>query len=1461
MLNLSALRKGNYPNARSVAPDNRASNCGVTISRREMLGITGVAVLGAAPALGALRAALSGAVSFTHDRLRAAFHLDGTERWVIDTRRFGGAPRLDVREERDRVLLSLNGALFPGTWLPADFACELTREAGRWRMRLRLALAGSDCTAPFAAWLGGAATARSVVGRDCNAGLASAATNLSLLAGDVLTFHPSWFLSAAGPRGARLRRAAHDLSADTVSIRLLDPGEPSLLRHPMTKRTLVEVPRGGATWGVSPELTTHEGALSALREDPFDRARVETGETARGDVRGVLLFDTVGGPPNLSFSPGREMTAGDGTPFTLPLAAARFAVGLNDAAAQTALVAEFADEPSILSVRGCKLRVGRGANSQPFELLASGGRIETIRCAPQLLDVSAPLPDASVISSRSPANTRLAFLDRARVQVEGDEGSFAVGEAAGQVEAVVPLSEKVVVRAEDLLVLTLKFKNLRLRLSPREVARIVVRNPATEGVITMLFQPQHFGEEHFPEHQPPSAGTRVRARMAGASRLSFVVHEAGGGAGSPGIPYTLEGILNACRLSRLKLKGRGAGKPADDETAIEAPYRLILSPNDASAWLHAACPITQFRPGDCAAQPAGEVLRTELWHTRLGVRGANNQPSEGDETRRTLRAVWARDMELAAADPDPFPNILPFARQRKELVELTSVLETGPIRARQLMLSALGAWMRVEYSEPPPTGLSLELWLHHATMGRDQYVKTVTKGYLYPWRHLASHVRIVDRRFIAVGRQVEAVLIRTDFLVIKRPRTVHYPSQPAAPNGGRRMLPRVTLLDEQAIRIFPKRVEEPSQDAPANAPYFWPDVQVAPGVFRHYAFKASADDYRGEPVEFAPGAIFVEATLVERGDVPDAVRLGYLADASLYARDLDLRHQEVAFAPPEGNANTVAEAARIVFGAEHVPEASLPPGQKLVPKFFPLIETVEGHIPAVKQLRADDTPAVLSYNATYVQEGFTGANRGKVFMNLRSPLRLDFRGQTDKPGAFFRPRLNVVGLSSLTGIVGGRATGNAGDAQASLQLFSEGKFDPEHFFEGLELFGTDDLRKYVRRIDNFPAALGDVPQLAYTKALSSGGVRATARFSWHTRLNPQPGEPTPVLDFDASRETLLGVGGSAHARFKCELDGYVTKNSDVRIRYGKLVYRDETGLPTVVETPVLPNTPGGQPNVQFNGDLRFVQTLAGLFATIGIKAEAHVNEGVLTLSFGSRLPNIDFGLFRLHNLSVYTLISLGYLGTRFGVEFKIADPSSPCSLTVGPFYGKAHFVVRWSLLPSLALAAISPGLALALCPPSIDTGFEFGAHLGFDVFVASLSLSVSVGIRFQLNMQFFLELTGFLHCHGSMSVGPFSAGVGFDAQLRLRNDELFCSAELRIDVDLFLFSIHVGVTVEFAFKGSPFLAGLSPAEPRRDLVAGMSWLVDPGTAGQAALPAAPPTPGFAEQMSEDDWDAYCEAFA
>ena len=146
-----------------------------------------------------------------------------------------------------------------------------------------------------------------------------------------------------------------------------------------------------------------------------------------------------------------------------------------------------------------------------------------------------------------------------------------------------------------------------------------------------------------------------------------------------------------------------------------------------------------------------------------------------------------------------------------------------------------------------------------------------------------------------------------------------------------------------------------------------------------------------------------------------------------------------------------------------------------------------------------------------------------------------------------------------------------------------------------------------------------------------------------------------------------------------------------------------------------------------------------------------------------------------------------------GYHFKIADPNSPCVVTVAMFYGKGYFVLRTSLL----------------CGVTLNMSIEFGAGVELHPWkLASLSASISAGIHFELNTDNVVRLVGYFSCHGSLHVLGVGFNVGLDAAFELINGYiLHVYVNLHVETDLLFFSIGVDVPVEFSFAGRPLSGG------------------------------------------------------
>jgi hypothetical protein len=213
--------------------------------------------------------------------------------------------------------------------------------------------------------------------------------------------------------------------------------------------------------------------------------------------------------------------------------------------------------------------------------------------------------------------------------------------------------------------------------------------------IVLVLPPQHIAEEMRGD-AAPSDWVAQRA-LSATSQVAFAV------AAGTAVGLTADGVLGAC--STL---AEPSGDPVHD-TAIELPWRLRWAPQ-ADGPVHADHRVEALLHDDVAG----------LWLARLLGPGP------------ALRMA-AIDPNAAAA-ADPFP--IPLSTNTRNVIGQQA---TPPLATRAELsclggsLTAGGAW----------TGLA---WSHAATLGRDQSVRVVEEGRLYPWGSRATLVTTVERQ-------------------------------------------------------------------------------------------------------------------------------------------------------------------------------------------------------------------------------------------------------------------------------------------------------------------------------------------------------------------------------------------------------------------------------------------------------------------------------------------------------------------------------------------------------------------------------------------------------------------------------------------------------------------------------------------------------------------------------------------
>jgi len=1578
-----------------------------------LFGAAAFAGFGFSPTLKAVESLVAATEdSFTCDinETRIAFKIRGHDRWVIDTRAFGGHPRLRSARSAGYLRLELAGAMFPGTRLPADFICELRRGVLSWRMSLRFSLGAFYGTARFERWLMGSETISSPIQLDhhpvCRLGLEG---QLTLSGTATAQFTPDWRFVMRGPGLARFEGYCADLTSDVMRLALLNPEDPSLVRRPARARTLLAIQRDALSWEYQPAFLSHEHGRLVWPVNAFRVLHLETWEEPTGLAVGAMLLEAGEEDPLIWFHPNQPVPDHHDEPFSLPLVGTRYAriVHAAEGRPQQIVSARFAPEPAWLKLHGCLLELGPVTDTPSFELvhLAEG---VTICCEPSLRRIAVPLAGAIVEPMEVQADARLRFVQvplkkpapgllQQQAPSQTSPPSAPQPPVAGPLLQQKPIVSEMaaavladfrsllqvqgpltvsVVRPDDLLVLKFEFRHMTLQVGPGRPPQLVRTPNAPRPIIIVHFPPQHVVEQAFRESESSSEPVTfpIGARIAGPSRLVFEVPDE-----LPVIPYTLEALLDWSRFQQVvaraaeppppppslvllpfrelspflkesiapKVVPRGVpfqtepklfkppgqmvlpesqspgilqqlrpesqtlltlppAPPTKEElpnlTAIEAPYRLFMSPSRVAGWIH-------------AQRPATLGGRTELWHTRLGVRRQDAQGrwwvDEADGWYRTLRAIWSPDYAdditpatppkpdpfVTAPKPDPFLTALK-ALDRHQLVHLMADAKldrTGwPLRvarADRFMLSSLGVWMQVRYAAERVAPIDLVGWNHTATMGRDQYVRVVRLGYLFPHGHKALLVTVTERKFEKVGGETVAVLRQRQFIEVREPlKSYPAPGQQSSPSQGRTF---------PFIRIRMLTLDTPNLDLPTPQPAmltgltpdqgFWPYVGGRP-----FLFHMIGEDHAGQSAEFSMPLVFLMASsaenpaIVQRVLDPDGPgpMKGY-ADDPQQRNVAGLMGQKVALAPSRPTGETILETADLAFGAE-MPSPQTAAGLTNVqPSFYPSVERAGVRVPAVQHLLGTTTPTVVRYAAVFRALGFNpNGNAGEVFAELLAPLSLEF--YSDKTGGLATPYLDIRGLSRRWGPVGG-----------NLDAVAKGLFVPADYFR--KAANPDDPAQRAKQANLLGSLyLGDVVASGPPPALKTRFLPPADRSRRRQKLlhlvSGPPGfqaEPRPPenpnrlwISFHFETEDLkpdplklflpwLGDNPNAEGCCRAKLTLHSTLKVGLRrpgqpageagfsargvlgnfqlslfslvivsFREIRFSVRSDNKPEVVVRLT-------DQDPVRFGGALKFVDELrkfltaeifdkipniAGTASSVGVKVERSL-----------ALPNVGIGMFSLSNLHFNFWLELPYVNQPIVFVFAFGSPNDPASLTVGPYGGGFCFV----------LGIGANGIQ------KIEAWFLFSGKAALDIGVASGGVCIECGIYFSIARnqagQQEVKLGGLFRISGHMSVlGVVSVSVEFKLQLEYdaSNNKLAGEASLVVKIELLLFTETVTLRVGKEFPGSTMTAML-PDDFVHLVSTGRPHLTQ-GTGGPVGRPRPP---RLVDLLSESDWVKYGSAFA
>jgi hypothetical protein len=1035
-------------------------------------------------------------------------------------------------------------------------------------------------------------------------------------------------------------------------------------------------------------------------------------------------------------------------------------------------------------------------------------------------------------------------------------------------------------RADDLLALDFECINLVAR--PGAPPKLVRENASAPAYLVVHFPPQSIAEQAFfettPDYKPdpkspPEPTTAetpktppVLSRISGPTRLAFLIPS-----DVKEIPLTLESLLSwemyepslvpvalppklpqqvsreprpaafalplaksgqnlyQMRISKvpaqLNLNILKLAPPAGHQTAVEMPYRLILSPHALNVWRHSLQAVT--RNG-----------RTELWHTSLGALNPDGTVSETDHPYLAVRAVWARDFGSAVPAAPPNHSNEPFrmsldGRDRYEIVNLTSNFslklagkpwETKPVAVNRLMLTSLGAWLDSE-GVWVPTPITVEGWRHRATLGRDHYVKVVYKGFLLPFGHAASLIKVTERKFRKGGDgQAVAYLFQRMYIVVRKPEK-SFPA-PFQPNDGR----QVPFRKVRITTPMTPPLEDPARTemfSGALQSAFWPQVSM-----KDFRFHCVAVDWAGNESEFDMPMPFIDAEVAFNANKVQSVIGTYNQSGEAPRRRPPLNGQKVAFAVPKKKGDTELETDSIAFSVAFPGGRVSADGFREAdqPLFFPVMEDASVSIPALKSL-VQLGATRINYPKTYITSGLGGPNKGEVFAAIASAPAVNFGsgGGGGKSGGVATPSFSIVGLSRALGPVGGKPPSGGGGADPLAEVEDAladvigGKFDPKKFFDDqAKLLGGLLLGDIVKAVADFMSSPDSA--LVIKNEVVEDANKLPVEIHTFVRWKPELKDFSVFVASRDGRQASLTIDAKTvtylnakppYSELKGELKDFTLDMirpavTFIRVGFEKFTFTSKTGQKTDFDPKIA--------KIEFAGPLNFIKELLDKIKLPGSGGDGggfgspiiQVDSSRARLGYTFNIPSVAFGVFTLQNISFTGLVTLPFTGDPVSLRFAFNERSNPFLLTVSLFGGGGFFAIE--LNPD--------GIKL------IEGSLEFGGSFSMNLGVASGGVTLMAGIYFKYEADN-ITITGYVRCAGCLDVlGIISISAEFYLSLTYEQatNKVWGQASLTVKIKVLFFSAKVTLKVERSFGHSP-------------------------------------APLFADMMDEGHWLSYCEAFA
>jgi hypothetical protein len=858
---------------------------------------------------------------------------------------------------------------------------------------------------------------------------------------------------------------------------------------------------------------------------------------------------------------------------------------------------------------------------------------------------------------------------------------------------------------------------------------------------------------------------------------------------------------------------------------------------------------------------------------------------------------------------------------REQLVELSGNQAKGSafVTADTFTLSALGAGLDLtgawaqRGAEDGMTATNILGWRQITTGGRDEHVKIVQAGYLFPLGHRATLITITDRVLapdpVSPTTHATAYLQTIRFIrVTEQVKTYPAPGQPYG--LGAWPFSSVTVVTDKTPDLDPPAASNNlgsfTGDSADYAQAFFPTTDGGLVV----EFTLQLIDQNGTEITTQVPLVFVTA----QGPSPDTLnQYSYSDMAGVAAAYNGLGQSSVPspwvtgtvagtpfmFAPEvEVNATqypgqTTHPLLGLTFGAatsqtvptattgvgagtpQYVPPVADPASASQLspddqPSFYPTILYANVRLPAAESLSraplndtAESGPGGVRvfFYGPFVTDGFTTAPASGPLLPARSFPRglTDPTGSTN-PGSVYGGLLTPPNLQFPADAVGGLANPNLAISGLSAAAGAIGGALDQYAQNATALisdyFGSVLNSSFLggltldKILGAFLNDLG-VPEISRTIS----GETATVSYTLTGSLSNWMDIFVPNGD---GQFTLTATVTITPSSTTFEVSGsidaftiYILGNGGDGIISIGFGTDSEPGATFTSGSGQKSNIQVNVQNPTFLGALSFVNTLEQFLSNIGGSGVSiDVEPTEISASVSLSLPSVGCGVFNLMNMSLSANITIPFLGNPTTATFAFCSQEQPFTLTVMCFGGGGYVTV------TVGLHNVE----------SFTASLDFEGQLALDLGVASGSVSASAGFTFTYTSAPAnpdgATLTAFVNITGEVSVlGIISISITLQLQLTYQSDGNICTgtATMTVSVSICFLSISVPITVSKQFSGPSQQQG-GPEIPRRVGTRGVQD--DALTSAQAAsITTFEDEYGAVDGTGPATWADYCSAFA